>query len=180
MAVPLFCRQVSIFILNYNTTCLRPGNQESGADHTWAKIKINGEKSLKGGSNFFLVLLPRCSCRCRNYVMSIAICVKTTCFDTIQLCIILRKPLRNMCNFLRSTPIENKPGKASLVFPQNAVDQQCPNPSSSCMWKHKFSFLSFFFLRTTQTDVLRDFANWHRVALPSPLMSPLMKNLEAS
>lgn len=52
MAILLFCR---LFCpLEYSTTGLRHGNTETGADHIWTKVNLNGKKSLQRGSNFFL------------------------------------------------------------------------------------------------------------------------------
>lgn len=84
--------------------------------------------------------------------MSIVICVKTTCFDAIQLYIILRKLLRNMCNFLRSTPIENKYSLERLLLCFLGVlwisSVQIPQVAA-CENLH---FLSFFFLFRNHTD----------------------------
>lgn len=115
------------YLTNYSTSGLRHGNRQSGADHIWAKINLNGKKGCKGVQISFLVFLLRCSCKCPNPVMSVAVCVKTTCFDAIQLyTILIWKLIRNTCKFLRSTLIESKCGLKRLLLnllgPQNAVD----------------------------------------------------------
>lgn len=154
------------FYFKRSTTGLRPGNRETGAEHIWAKINLNGKKSLKRGSNF-LVFLPRCSCKYRNPVMSIAICVKITCFDATQLySILFCQFLRKTHSFLRSAPIESKYSLESLLScffnTQHPVDQQWPFSSCSYMWKFKCFFFPPFFLFKNHTD-------WHPKGICKPV-----------
>lgn len=40
------------YLTKYSTTGIRHGNRESGADHMWAKINLNGKKKSVEGFKF--------------------------------------------------------------------------------------------------------------------------------
>ena len=120
----------------------------------------------------FLVLLPRCSCKCENLVMATAISVKTTYFDAIQVfTIFIRKLIKNTCHFLRSTRLKASVAwKSFSCFPQYSEmlgRGGGPVPQVAALWELKFPPFSYFFVRTTQTDILRAPASWRAAARPS-------------
>lgn len=136
----------------------------SGQRFIWVGRKVCRRVQIS-----FLVLLPRCSYKCENPVMAKAISVKTTCFDAIQVyTIFIWKLTRNTCHFLRITWLKASVAwKSSSCFPQYSEMLGGPVPQVAALWELKFPPFLFFFVRTTQADILRAPASWHIAALPS-------------